>query len=146
MNKEQFELPITVVPADIDQIGHVNNIVYLRWVQDAAVAHWRARASEADQAALLWVVVRHTIEYKRPAMNGDKIIVRTWIGNASRCQFERHTEIIRARDQRLLATSLTVWCPIDAKTLKPTIVSDEVRKRFSASSADFPREAGKQVP
>ncbi|MGP8243941.1 MAG: acyl-CoA thioesterase [Bryobacteraceae bacterium] len=62
MNTElaPFELTIPVEPADIDALGHVNNVAYLRWVQDAAVAHWRAIASAEDQARLLWVVVRWT--------------------------------------------------------------------------------------
>jgi acyl-CoA thioester hydrolase len=129
---EPFEIPIRVEPADIDEIGHVNNVTYLRWVQDAAVAHWRALASAADQAALVWVVVRHEIDYARPAYLGDEIIARTWVGAAGRIRFERHTELLRAADRRLLAKARTLWCPIDAQTGKPASVSVEVRARFSA--------------
>ena len=75
-----FELAIAVEPADIDQLGHVNNVVYLRWVQEAAVAHWTAIAPATDQAKLLWVVVRHEIDYKQAAFLGDRIIARTWVG------------------------------------------------------------------
>ena len=62
-----FELPIPINPADIDVHGHVNNVVYVRWVQDAAVSHWRALATKEQQANVSWVVVRHEIDYKRPA-------------------------------------------------------------------------------
>ena len=126
-----FELPLAVDPADIDVQGHVNNVVYLRWVQDAAVAHWYALASEADQENLRWIILRHEIDYKQPARLGDRIVARTWVGAASRVRFERHTEILRAADRALLAKALTTWCPIDSRTGRPAVVSAEVRARFS---------------
>ena len=128
---EQFELRIQVQPADIDELGHVNNVVYVRWVQDVAAAHWRAAAPAADQAEVVWVVVRHEIDYKLAAGPEDEIIARTWVGPASRLTFERHTELLRAADQQLLARARTLWCPIDVSTGKPTAVSPEVRAGFS---------------
>ncbi|UCF19311.1 MAG: acyl-CoA thioesterase [Gemmatimonadota bacterium] len=128
---QSYELRVGIQPADIDELGHVNNVVYLRWVQEAAVAHWRAAASAVDQAKLRWVVVRHEIDYKRPAFADDEIIARTWVGTAKRRAFDRHTELRRASDQRLLARARTVWCPIDAETGKPTDVGPDVRARFS---------------
>jgi len=126
-----FEITIAVEPGDIDALGHVNNVAYLRWVQDVAVAHWQAAAAHEDQARLWWVVVRHEIDYKHPAYLGDCIIARTWVGTATRIRFERHTELLRAGDRLLLAKARTLWCPIDAVTGKPASVSPEVRARFS---------------
>jgi acyl-CoA thioester hydrolase len=126
-----FEVPITIVPADIDELGHVNNVTYVRWVQDAAVAHWTATAPAADREKLLWIVLRHEIDYKQAARLGDSVIARTWVGNATRLRFDRHTEIVRASDRTLLARALTVWCPVDVQTLKPTAVSAAVRASFS---------------
>lgn len=137
--REPFELRIAVDPRDIDQLGHVNNVVYLRWVQDIAVAHWRASAPAVDQERLRWVVVRHEIDYKRPAMAGDAIVARTWVGAASRRAFDRHTELLRASDRKLLARARTVWCPIDAQSGRPTDVSAEVRARFSVPGAPIER-------
>jgi acyl-CoA thioester hydrolase len=134
MTPEVFELPILIEPADIDELGHVNNVTYLRWVQDAAVAHWRARAPAADQARLFWVVLRHEIDYKQPARLGDTLVARTWVGAASRLKFERHTEVVREADGRLLARARTLWCPIDAATGKPAPVSPEVRASFSSDA------------
>ena len=131
--REEFEMRITVNPNDIDQLGHVNNVVYLRWVQEVAVAHWSAAAPAVDQAKLRWVVVRHEIDYKRPAVLGDEVIARTWVGTATRRAFDRHTELLRASERRVLARARTVWCPIDARTGRPTDVSPEVRARFSVS-------------
>ena len=132
---EPFELPISIEPADIDELGHVNNVTYLRWVQDIAVAHWKTASRLSDQALLRWVVLRHEIDYKKAAYLGDGIIARTWVGTATRLRFERHTALLRANDRSLLATARTLWCPIDARTGKPTSVSPEVRAGFSVESA-----------
>ena len=129
-----FELPISIREEDIDELGHVNNVIYLRWVQEVATAHWQAEAPAADQEYLRWVVVRHEIDYKRAAFLQDGIIARTWVGGASQYRFERHTELVRASDRRILAKARTLWCPIDARTGRPTDVSAEVRVRFSASA------------
>jgi acyl-CoA thioester hydrolase len=126
-----FEIRARVEPTDIDQNGHVNNIVYLRWAQDAAAAHWNAVAPATDQQSLSWIILRHEIDYKQAAYLGDEIAIQTWVGTASRFRFERHTEIIRVRDEVLLATARTIWCALDAKTRKPAVVSPEVRACFS---------------
>jgi acyl-CoA thioester hydrolase len=131
MTVAPFELAIQVQPSDIDELGHVNNVVYLRWVQDAAAAHWRSAATPKEQAEVLWVVVRHEIDYKRPARPADALVARTWVGAATRQTFERHTEILRASDRRVLVRARTLWCPIAPDTFKPMPVGDGVRERFS---------------
>lgn len=131
-NTEAFELTIQVTPADIDQLGHVNNVVYLRWVQDIAVAHWTAAASDEDQEKFLWIVLRHEIDYKQPALAGERLLVRTWVGDANGLKFDRHTEFIRAGVGGLVAKARTVWCPIDRVTGRPTAVSAAVRAQFSS--------------
>ncbi len=131
--REVFELPLSVTAADIDELDHVNNTVYLRWVQDAAVAHWRAAATPEQQEEIVWVVLRHEIDFKRPALLGDRIVARTWVGTATIHAFDRHTEICR-EDGALLARARTVWCPIDLETGRPKRVGDDVRHRFSVPS------------
>ena len=128
-----YEIELDVVPADIDQLGHVNNVVYLRWVQEAAVAHWTAAATEQEQRTFLWVVVRHEIDYKRPALAGDTIVARTWVGTAARRTFERHTELRRKADGKLLAKARSLWCPISPDTKQPVDVGPETFARFSVS-------------
>jgi acyl-CoA thioester hydrolase len=131
---ESFEMRHQVDPSEIDQLGHVSNIVYLRWVQDVSIAHWEAAASAEDQAKFFWVVVRHEIDYLRPVLPDDEVVLRTWVGAAVKRRFDRHTEIVRARDDRVCARARTVWCPMDMKTGRPTHVSDEIRKHFSEPS------------
>lgn len=127
-----FELVVLVEPSDIDEMEHVNNTVYLRWVQEAATAHWEAAASAVAQAAIVWVVLRHEIDYKTPARAGDEVLLRTWVGTASRLTFERHTEILRKTDQQLFAQARTLWCPISTASRRPIRVGPEVRAQFSA--------------
>jgi acyl-CoA thioester hydrolase len=122
---------VPVIAADIDEQNHVNNTVYLRWVQDVATAHWRAIASPEAQATIGWIVLRHEIDYKAPAMLGDEIVLRTWVGKASRLTFERFTEIRRQRDRQLLSQARTLWCPINEQTGRPTRVPAEVHTQFS---------------
>lgn len=127
-----FEQTISVVSSDVDQLGHVNNVTYVRWVQDIAAAHWRAEAAEEDQKKLLWVVLRHEIDYKLPAFAGETLIVRTWVGEAVRLRFERHTEFVRSSDRTVVAKARTIWCPIDSGTGRPVAVSSQVRVGFSS--------------
>lgn len=134
-SRETFELEITVEPSDIDVMGHVNNVVYLRWVQDIAIAHWSARTTPEQRAETLWVVVRHEIDYKQPARPGDHIVARTRVGVASRRTFERHTEIHRANGGPLLARARTLWVPVDAATGRVADVSDEIRRQFSVKAS-----------
>ena len=124
-------MTVPVLPADIDGQNHVNNTVYLRWIQDVATAHWKSLASAEAQDAIGWVVLRHEVDYRSPASLGDEILLRTWVGQASRLKFERFTEIHRKIDNRLLAQGRTLWVPIDVRTGKPTRVGAELRAQFS---------------
>lgn len=128
---DRFELPVGITPADIDELGHVNNVVYLRWAQEIAIAHWRAAAAPEHQEAIAWVALRHEIDYKHPALPGDAIIASTWVGTADAVRFERFVEILRASDRRLLAQARTLWCPISRATGRITRVGDDVRRIFS---------------
>ena len=131
MSSARFEMVIPVLPGDIDEQNHVNNTVYLRWVQDIATAHWRAVASSKSRKAIGWVVLRHEIDYKGPATLGDEVVLCTWVGEATRLTFERFTEIRRKSDGQLLSQARTLWCPIHAQTGRPVRVSADVRAQFS---------------
>lgn len=140
--QDRFELPITIQPDDIDVLGHVNNVVYLRWVQDAAIAHWDHLATPEMKAEALWVAARHEIDYKRPAMPGDDIVAVTWVGPAGRRLFERNTEILRASDRKLLARARTLWCPVDPATLRAIDLGPATRARFSIPGPEPEAERG----
>lgn len=131
-----YELALRVGTADLDERAHVNNVVYVKWVQDAAAAHWSRLAPEGVEGELAWVALRHEIDYLSPAVLADDIVVRTWVGVAEGLSFERFTEMRRRADNRVLARARTLWCPVDAHTGKPRRVSDEIRARCSVPRAD----------
>jgi len=131
MSSAAFEMIVSVLPEDIDQQNHVNNTVYLRWVQEVATAHWRAVTTADARENIGWVVLRHEIDYKTPACLGDEIVLRTWVGKSTRLTFERFTEIRRSGDDQLLSNARTLWCPINAQTARPVRVPAEVREQFS---------------
>jgi acyl-CoA thioester hydrolase len=133
---ERFEQAIRVLPEDIDVLDHVNNVVYLRWVQEVSTSHWYAAATDAQKEAIGWVVVRHEIDYLNSARLGDEIVGRTWVGTAQGRIFERLVEIVRVRDQKVLAHARSLWCPIDLHSRRPTRVSAEIYERFSVPSSE----------
>ncbi|HEY5544826.1 MAG TPA: acyl-CoA thioesterase [Gemmatimonadaceae bacterium] len=128
-----FEQAITVVAEDLDELNHVNNVVYLRWVQDIATAHWTAIAPPEALQSVAWVARRHEIDYLSAATLGEELVVRTWVGQAEGLTFERLTEIRRA-DGQVIARARTLWVPIDRGTGRPRRVSHEVRALFSTPS------------
>ena len=127
-----FEIEILVRPEDIDGLGHVNNVVYLRWMQDAAAAHWGARAGPELQARVIWVVTRHEIDYKAPAFVGERLVARTWVGEPSGATWERFIEIRRVSDDRLLARGRSIYAALDPVTNRPRRVDAELRRPLEA--------------
>ena len=124
-----YEFEIEVTSTDVDRNGHVNNVVYIQWMQDAAVAHARAsgctKASEAVGAT--WVVRTHQIEYFSPLFAGDKVTVLTWPANFQRVRSVRKYKFVRARDGAVIARAETDWVFINAKTGRPQSITEEVR-------------------
>jgi acyl-CoA thioester hydrolase len=126
-----YETILPVLAADIDEQNHVNNTVYLRWVQQIASAHWNAIASPDAKQSISWVVLRHEIDYQGAAALGDEILLRTWVGKATRLRFERFTEIRRRRDDQCLSRARSVWVPVDRVSGRPTRVPQHLRDQFS---------------
>lgn len=126
-----YEMVVEVTPEDIDRLGHVNNTVYLRWVQEVAVAHWSILATPQQQQEIVWLVLRHEIDYKQPALLGDQLIVRTWVGQAEGLRFERLTQVLRSPERVVLAQARTLWCPVDPLTGRPKRLPPELRRVVS---------------
>ena len=127
-----FEYPFRVLPDDIDQLSHMNNVAYLRYAQEAAAAHWFAAATPEQVKSFVWVVRRHEIEYLRPAFKDDELVARTWVGEATGATYERFVEIDRPKDDEVLAKVRSVWVLLDGETLRPKRVTEELRIRFES--------------
>jgi len=125
-----FTTELQVPASAIDTLQHVNNVAYLQWVQDVAEKHWMQYTTEALREKYVWVVVNHFIEYKAPAFENDILELQTWVENYSGVTSERHTKIIRKKDQRLLVQAKTLWCLLDAKKGKPLRISNEMKALF----------------
>lgn len=126
-----FEHPLTVSAAHIDRLGHVNNLAYLAWMLDAAVAHSAAQgwnAERYDELGSVWVVRSHEIKYIEPAYEGQQLVVRTWVADMTKVSSTRRYRIERAADGAVLAKAATRWAFIDrAKgtlTRVPQVVID----------------------
>ena len=117
--------------ADIDELGHVNNAVYLVWAQDVAVAHWRRVASDELLKTRIWVALRHEIDYRDPVLPGETVEIRTWLGRVAGARFERHVDIRKPGTKRPSAKVLTDWCLLDTKTRKPKRIGPEILRPFA---------------
>jgi acyl-CoA thioester hydrolase len=139
LTDDRYVHPIEVKDTDIDRQGHVNNVVYVRWVQDAAVAHWKY-IIDADLKALVdWVVFRHEIDYKKPVYRNDQIVIRTWIEEVTPVTTERFCEILRGNDLELVAKARTVWCSIDLKSGRPKRIDPRVKEAFYRQRGNIPK-------
>ena len=130
MTHPVFEMALTAEPEHIDELGHVNNAVWVQWIQQVAVAHWEAAAEEAHKDAYFWVVVRHEIDYLRPAHEGERIIARTWIGDAPQgARSDRYMEFT-GPDGKICVRAKTQWAIIDKALGRPIRVPREVIAPF----------------
>jgi acyl-CoA thioester hydrolase len=133
-----FFHPHLVAPAEIDELGHANNVVYVAWLQDAAVAHSAAQGWPGPRYRALgqgWVVRAHTIEYRQPAFAGDRIVVETWVAAMKKVTSLRRYRIVRGADHALLATAETQWAFVDLTTGKPVRIPPEVAAAFVVVSS-----------
>ena len=124
----KFSHSFPAAAEDIDTQGHVNNVAYVKWIQDVAVAHWFSVTTEEARKKHIWMVTRHEIDYKKQAFENEEIVVTTWVGEPTRISWERLTEI--RRGEYLLVKARSVWCLIDRETLKPTRITSELKKLF----------------
>jgi acyl-CoA thioester hydrolase len=128
-----FEYHHTVGPEEIDALGHANNVCYVRWMQDAAVAHSAALGWPPEAYLRLgsgWVVRSHAIEYRQSARDGDRIVVRTWVATMKRITSLRRYRILRPADAALLATAETRWAFINYATGQPERVPARIVRAF----------------
>ena len=122
----KFSHSFRVSARDIDAQGHVNNVAYVKWIQDVAVAHWLSVTTEKTRKKYTWIVTRHEIDYKRQTFADEEVTVTTWVGEPTRISWERFTEITRG--ESLLVKARSVWCLIDRETSRPTRITSELKE------------------
>ena len=123
-----FRHAIGILPADIDHMGHVNNSVYLKWVQEAVVDYWQAIAPAEAVASHLWVALKHEITYRRPAFLDDVVVADVLAEQVQGARAFFSTVIRRGED--VVAEVRSCWCCLDAATRKPARLARDVVRRF----------------
>lgn len=123
-----FHYPIGVDPADIDHMGHVNNSVYLRWVQEAVVRYWESLAPPEAVARHLWVALKHEISYRRPTFLDDNVVADVIAEKVEGAKALFTTMIMRGEE--VLAEVKSTWCCLDSVSLRPARLARDIAARF----------------
>lgn len=127
--KNVFTLTITVSSEDIDNLQHVNNLVYVKWMDKIATTHWNFLTKDNPLPQYIWVVVRHEIDYLKQATLGDEIIVKTWVGETRGITSVRFMEFYK--NDVLLVKAKTIWAMLNVDTYKPARIRENVLKILS---------------
>ena len=128
--KNIFTYTHIVLENELDTLDHVNNVVYVQWIQDISTKHWNDLTKNKPDLNYVWVVTRHDIDYKGQAVLGDEITFETWVGATKGVTSVRHVEIYKG--SVLLAKAATTWCMLHAKTLRPARITESVLKVLQA--------------
>jgi acyl-CoA thioester hydrolase len=132
MASDAFTYPIGVLPDDIDHMGHVNNSVYLKWVQDAVVKFWETVAPAEAVTSHLWVALQHQITYRRPAFLEDTVVADV-VANGVAGARAMFTTVIK-RGEEVLAEVQSTWCCLDSETRRPARLTLPIIRRFLPES------------
>jgi acyl-CoA thioester hydrolase len=124
--KKSFKVPESA----IDHMGHVNNLVYLEWCLAIAKEHWCHAAPSNLRDRYIWYVLHHSIDYRNASFPGEDLTLETWVTSTEGVRSERRYLITRSTDGKTIIEASTLWCLLDAKTQKPTKITDEIRNLF----------------
>jgi len=128
-----YPYEFTIPNEAVDENGHVNNVMYVQWMQDAAVRHYEAMGGRQITLDIggTWVVRSHKIEYLSPAFAGERVRVLTWVANMRRVRSLRRYRFVRVTDEQVLVRGETDWVFVDAETGLLRAVPPEVSKLFT---------------
>ena len=135
-----FDLNLQVQPEHIDILGHVNNVVYIQWMQDVALAHIEALGLGLTQYLELkhaMVAVEHHVQYRKAAIEGDELILRTWLDHIDALYSYRQYAFYRPKDQSVLFVGNTKWACIEIATGRPKRMSPSFIQAYQPIEKDF---------
>jgi acyl-CoA thioester hydrolase len=127
-----YHYELTIPESALDQNGHVNNVVYVQWMQDVAILHANAvvGTQAMHEAGGTWVVHSHKVEYLSPAFAGEEVVALTWVVNFRRVRSVRRYKFVRKSDNKLQARGETEWVFVDAESGRPRMIPKEVKQLF----------------
>ena len=127
-----YSKTITIPESVIDENRHVNNVVFVQWMQEIAVEHYASLGGpEAQKPFGTWYVREHRVEYVLPAFAGDEIEIRTWVENMRHVRSLRKYEFARKHDGEVLVKGETDWVFVDPKTGRPVAIPEQVKVVFA---------------
>ncbi|MEK6636876.1 MAG: acyl-CoA thioesterase [Pseudomonadota bacterium] len=127
-----YTLTITASPSDIDELGHVNNAVWVRWIQDVSTAHWLSLATPEQNEAYIWIVTRHEIDYRGNISVGESVTARTWLSEMPRgARFNRNVDFV-AEDGKTIVTAKTAWALADRESGRLLRIRADIIEPFMA--------------
>ena len=128
---QSFEKFITVTWDDLDTLNHVNNVRYVQWVNDVAIAHWNQKATKEMLKKYAWALIKHNIEYKSAAVLNDVVKLKTYVTKAEGVTSTRIVEMYNNKTQNLLVRSETTWCLLNSVNLRPARITTEIINLFN---------------
>ena len=126
----RFSQTFTALPEHIDELGHVNNTVWVRWIQDIAVAHWESAAEPEHSAQFFWVVTRHEIDYRGNVAEGESVTGETWIEGSPRGATSVRRVEFRNAAGKVIVSAATTWAMLDRATQRLVRVRPDVLAPF----------------
>lgn len=130
-NSNAFTESFTVEHRHLDALKHVNNVVYLQWIQDISEKHWNVLAPQPIKDNYIWVALRHEIDYHKAAFLHDRVKLHTWIGDSYGVKSERFVKIYKGEE--VLVVSKTIWCLLHAKNMKPAKINTDILNLLSTA-------------
>ncbi|TVZ55021.1 acyl-CoA thioester hydrolase [Lutibacter sp. Hel_I_33_5] len=113
-----------VTSKEIDDLNHVNNVVYIKWMDEVAFQHWSFLTKDSPFPEYVWVVIRHEVDYLKQALLDHEITIKTWVGESKGFKSERHMEFYL--NEVLIVKTLTIWGMLDASNYKPVRITEKV--------------------
>ncbi|MEO7529893.1 MAG: thioesterase family protein [Sediminibacterium sp.] len=130
-SKKSFAYNFTVTEDHLDDRRHVNNVVYVQWMQEAADKHWSYYVAKELEEQVIWMVRRHEIDYLNQAFLHDVLLMRTWTGEHTAVTWDRHYEIIRPSDHKKIISAKSVWVLLDKALVKPRRIDESILQIFA---------------
>jgi len=128
--KNRFSTIIKVQQEHLDNVNHVNNVIYVQWMQDIASMHWEATAPQRLIEEILWMIKRHEIDYYNQAFLNDELLMTTWTGEFTNVTWKRYYEITRPSDNKKIISAASVWITLDRKTQRPRRIDEALTSLF----------------
>jgi acyl-CoA thioester hydrolase len=122
--KQIFEYQKIVHRQDLDSLQHVNNVVYVQWIQEASGKHWFVLTKNHPELPYFWVVYRHEIDYLGQAKLGDTLLIKTWVGKTGGVKSVRHVEIFK--NDKVIVKAATIWILMSRESGKPAKIDTRI--------------------